>query len=206
MFPQVPTSRVEETLGILLRSGYEIIDERGTYRERSTSSGLGLISQQNPNRPAVPMFPPGQFPTLFRFTTASTPKSQRPQLSISITGLPSPERSRSKSISSRSPNSSTSSPRSHSPTTSTGNPLLPISVIQGSFAMVGLVPQATHAWTSLMIKLFLYPRLLYPSYWGGPDDPSSNGTLSSIDEMTERLGRSDFTSGKFLIYSVKLTL
>lgn len=195
---QVPTSRVEETLGILLQSGYQIIDERGTYRERSSSGGLGLLSQRNPNKPAVPMFPPGQFPTLFRFTTASTPKNERPRLSVSITGLPpSPERSRSKSISSRSPNSSSSSPRSHSPTMSMGHPLLPISVVQGSFAMVGLVPQATHAWSSLMIKLFLYPRLLYPSYWGGPDDPGSSGTLSSIDEISERLGRSDFANGMF---------
>jgi hypothetical protein len=37
--------------------------------------------------------------------------------------------------------------------------------------MVGLTPHATHSWTSLMIKLFLHPRLLYPSYWELPDGP-----------------------------------
>ena len=171
--PQVPTSRVEESLGVLLHSGYHIIDGKGMRRRQSNlDTGLGLFTQGDGASPAtVPIFPLGELPTMLRFTTSATPKSERPRLSLSITGLPNAERDRSRSVSSEA--STMVSPISppFSPSSTSTHPLLPISVIPGSFAMVGLTPHATHSWTSLMIKLFLHPRLLYPSYWELPDGP-----------------------------------
>jgi len=187
---QVPTSRVEESLGVLLQSGYRIIDGNGMCRQQSIlTTGLGLFEGEGTGSPAVPIFPPGELPTMLRFTTSATPKSERPRLSLSITGLPNGVRDRSRSTSSDASTMVSSISPAFSPTSTSSHPLLPISVLPGSFAMVGLTPHATHSWTSLMIKLFLHPRLLYPSYWELPDGPPCLGQEPVVDvDLFSRLG------------------
>lgn len=188
---KVPTSRVEETLGVLLHNGYRIVDENGLRRKETAAAGLGLFTQgvTESSKPA-PLFRPGEMPTMFRFTTSSTPKNERPRLSVSITGLSPSERDRSRSISSTASTLVSPMTPALSPTSSTFQPLLPISVLPGSFAMVGLTPQSTHSWTSLMIKLFLHPRLLYPSYWEVPDGPPY------LTESTDTFAALGLTSGE----------
>ena len=179
---QVPTSRVEESLGVLLQSGYRIIDGNGMCRQPNPTTGLGLFPQgEGTGSTALPIFPPGELPTMLRFTTSATPKSERPRLSLSITGLSNGVRDRSRSTSSDTSTMVSSISPAFSPTSTSDHPLLPISVLPGSFAMVGLTPHATHSWTSLMIKLFLHPRLLYPSYWELPDGPHCLGQEPIMD-------------------------
>lgn len=182
---------MEESLGVLLQSGYRIIDDKGIHKQQPNSAtSLGLFTQgEDPGSNTVPIFPPGELPTMLRFTTSAIPKNERPRLSLSITGLSSVARDRSRSTSSDASTMVSPTSPPFSPTSSSTHPLLPISVLPGSFALVGLTPHATHSWTSLMIKLFLHPRLLYPSYWELPDGPPCLGGEHVMDaDLIARLG------------------